>query len=158
MFMIIQALGGILIGYFGVYCIKKGAGHIKPIGCGVIGLAMMIIPGGDPVWRIMLGLAFILISVVWGIIYFQNEKNGKNEKKRVAEQEQINQEYRQAVASQQTGEPWKVRYATTPCPHCGHYKVRCAKWEDKRWSVAFWGAASDKIGKSYKCEHCGEMW
>lgn len=67
-------------------------------------------------------------------------------------------EYNAAVLSQKRSEPWAVRYSTSPCPHCGHYKVRHAKWEDKSMSVAFWGMASSTIGKNYKCEHCGRMW
>ena len=74
------------------------------------------------------------------------------------EQELIKHEYQQALDSQHYNEPWTVRYATYPCPYCGHYKVRSAKWEDKQLSVAFWGIASSAIGKEYKCEHCKNMW
>lgn len=74
------------------------------------------------------------------------------------EANQIACEYKKAVESQQAGEPWRIRYATHPCPHCGHYKVRSANWEDKKLSVAFWGVMSDAIGKSYKCENCRRMW
>lgn len=70
----------------------------------------------------------------------------------------LENEYQQAVASQQTSEPWTVRYSTHPCPYCGHYKVRYAKWEDKQMSVAFWGMASSAIDKHYKCEFCKKMW
>ena len=73
-------------------------------------------------------------------------------------QAQLDREYEEAVESQKSTTPWTVRYSTSPCPYCGHYKVRYAKWEDKRLSVAFWGAASSKIGTNYKCEHCGTMW
>lgn len=54
--------------------------------------------------------------------------------------------------------PWVTQYYNYPCPNCGAYKVRPAKWDDKSLSIAFWGIASDKIGKSYKCENCGRMW
>ena len=37
-------------------------------------------------------------------------------------------------------------------------KVRCAKWEDKQMSVAFWGIASDKLGKQFTCGNCKRMW
>ena len=70
----------------------------------------------------------------------------------------IEQEYKKAVESQSASEPWATRYSTSPCPHCGHYKVRHAKWEDKSMSVAFWGAASSKIGTNYKCDNCKQMW
>ena len=54
--------------------------------------------------------------------------------------------------------PWETKYSTHPCPNCGHYTVRATEWEDIQLSVAFWGVASDKIGKAYKCEKCGKMW
>ncbi len=73
-------------------------------------------------------------------------------------QKMLENEYQQAVASQQASEPWTVRYSTHPCPYCGHYKVRYAKWEDKQMSVAFWGMASSAIDKHYKCEWCKKMW
>ena len=82
----------------------------------------------------------------------------RQEAEKAREKAALEAEYNAAVLSQKRSEPWAVRYSTSPCPHCGHYKVRCAKWEDKRMSVAFWGAASSAIGKSYKCEHCGGMW
>ena len=75
-----------------------------------------------------------------------------------AKQAEIDAEYQSAVQSQKSTEPWTVRYSTSPCPYCGHYKVRYAKWEDKSMSVAFWGIASSKIGTNYKCEHCKRMW
>lgn len=74
------------------------------------------------------------------------------------EQIDIDAEYQAAIQSQNATEPWAVRYSTSPCPHCGHYKVRYAKWEDKSLSVAFWGVASSKLGTNYKCEHCKRMW
>ena len=73
-------------------------------------------------------------------------------------QEQIEKERQIAIASQSSTSPWAVKYCTHPCPHCGHYKVRYAKWEDKKASVAFWGIHSSKLGTNFKCEHCGEMW
>lgn len=80
------------------------------------------------------------------------------ETKQRIRQQQIELERIQAENSQRASEPWTVRYATYPCPYCGHYKVRAAKWEDKQVSVAFWGIASSKIGKNYKCEFCKRMW
>ena len=73
-------------------------------------------------------------------------------------QVELDAEYQAAQASQNRTEPWAVRYSTSACPHCGHYKVRTAKWDDKRMSVAFWGVASDKIGKNYICDNCKSMW
>lgn len=70
----------------------------------------------------------------------------------------LENERQQAINSQKYGAHWDTKYFTDPCPYCGHYKVRFAKWEDKRMSIAFWGAASSKIGTKYKCEHCSRMW
>lgn len=70
----------------------------------------------------------------------------------------LENERQQAIHSQEYGAQWDTKYFTDPCPYCGHYKVRYAKWDDKRLSVAFWGGASSKIGTRYKCEHCGRMW
>ena len=87
--------------------------------------------------------------------YYQRLKDQAAEK---ARQEQIEKERQIAIASQSSTSPWAVKYCTHPCPHCGHYKVRYAKWEDKKASVAFWGIHSSKLGTNFKCEHCGEMW
>ena len=78
-------------------------------------------------------------------------------KKREEENAVIEQEKEAAIRSQTFGSPWE-RYYTHPCPYCGHYKVRSANWDDKRMSVAFWGGASSKIGKRFKCENCNMMW
>lgn len=88
----------------------------------------------------------------------ENEKNGTHQRQRDEELKQIQIEYHQALASQEDRTPWSTVYATEPCPYCGHYKVRNAKWEDKSLSISFWGIASDKIGKDFKCEHCSKMW
>ena len=89
----------------------------------------------------------------------KKEEEGAKQRALVeAELTRIQQEKEYAERTQREGAPWEVKYFTEPCPCCGHYKVRFSDWEDKRYSVAFWGAASDKIGKAYKCEHCGKMW
>ena len=54
--------------------------------------------------------------------------------------------------------PWDTQYFDYPCPYCGKYKVRYAKWEDKQMSTAFWGAFSRKLHCNYKCDSCREMW
>ena len=89
--------------------------------------------------------------------FFQIVKKRRQEMQE-RKQKMLENEYQQAVASQQASEPWTVRYSTHPCPYCGHYKVRYAKWEDKQMSVAFWGMASSAIDKHYKCEWCKKMW
>lgn len=54
--------------------------------------------------------------------------------------------------------PWEIQYLDHPCPYCGKYKVRYAKWDDKSWSAAFWGFFSHKVHSNYKCDNCKEMW
>lgn len=54
--------------------------------------------------------------------------------------------------------PWETQYLPHPCPYCGAYKVRYAKWDDKSWSAAFWGFFSHKVHSNYKCDNCKEMW
>lgn len=93
-----------------------------------------------------------LIAIALGLWYAKYKSDTKSTP------EQLSSELNAAIKSQQSTEPWAVRYMTSPCPYCGHYKVRCAKWEDKRNSVAFWGIHSSKIGTNYKCERCGRMW
>ena len=125
----------------------------------VMGLLFLIggISGGNA-GSILIGFGFLGYVFVREALWLENEKNGTNAKRREEEQKQINREYIQAVESHNSPEPWATRYATEPCPYCGHYKVRYAKWEDKRLSVSFWGSHSLAIGKNYKCEHCGKMW
>lgn len=54
--------------------------------------------------------------------------------------------------------PWETQYYNYPCPYCGKFKVRNAKWEDKGFSAAFWGAFSYKLHCRYKCDACKQMW
>lgn len=88
--------------------------------------------------------------------YLKTERSDKqyqqNQEKRA---EEIRME--KYLAENKSSESWNP-YIAKPCPHCGHYKVRSATWDDKRMSVAFWGAHSQKIGKRYKCDNCGNMW
>lgn len=88
--------------------------------------------------------------------YLKAERNNKqyhqNQEKRA---EEIRME--KYLAENKSPESWNP-YIAKPCPHCGHYKVRSATWDDKRMSVAFWGVHSQKIGMRYKCDNCGNMW
>lgn len=54
--------------------------------------------------------------------------------------------------------PWDTVYYDYACPYCGKYKVRLAKWEDKRFSAAFWGFYSYKLHCRFKCDACKSMW
>ena len=128
-------------------------------GFGLIGLGLILcsdfILGAA---ALIIGCIMLIISIIMVISFAKNEKNGNNARARAQEQLQIQKEYEEAVASQKNSAPWAIRYSTSPCPYCGHYKVRSAKWEDKSLSVAFWGIASAKLGTNYKCEHCNHMW
>lgn len=105
-------------------------------------------------------MVFLMIAIIVAAVYAINfiSRLGNHGPSAAEEQELIKHEYQQALDSQHCSEPWTVRYATYPCPYCGHYKVRSAKWEDKQMSVAFWGMASSTIDKHYKCEWCKKMW
>ena len=55
--------------------------------------------------------------------------------------------------------PWDTNYYNSPCPYCGQYMVRPAKWEDKRLAISFWGALhTSKTGARFKCDNCKKMW
>lgn len=66
-------------------------------------------------------------------------------------QEELDREYEVAVQSQKLDIPWAVRYSTSPCPYCGHFKVRDAKVEDIRLSPF-------TVYANYKCDSCGKLW
>ena len=64
-----------------------------------------------------------------------------------------------SVGAFQPKAPWETTYYSFPCPYCGKNMVRPAKWDDKRLSIAFWGALlSPKTGTRYKCDNCKKMW
>lgn len=44
------------------------------------------------------------------------------------------------------------------CPTCGSTDLKKIDALDRAISVSFLGLASGKIGKSFKCNHCGYMW
>ena len=122
-------------------------------------------PYDDIYYNFLFGLAafpwfFIPSYLIYRFVRYCYLHQDQEMIKKKEEQEQliIDFEYQQAVASQKLTEPWAKRYELSACPHCGHYKVREANWDDKRISVAFLGAASNKIGKSYVCDHCERMW
>ena len=51
------------------------------------------------------------------------------------------------------------RAANAPrCPTCGSTDLKKIDAFDRAISVSFLGLASGKIGKSFKCNHCGYMW
>lgn len=48
--------------------------------------------------------------------------------------------------------------ATPRCPTCGSTDIKKLDSLDRTVSTAVWGIASGKIGKQFKCKHCGYMW
>lgn len=51
------------------------------------------------------------------------------------------------------------RAANAPrCPTCGSTDLKKIDALDRAISVSLLGLASGKIGKSFKCNHCGYMW
>ena len=44
------------------------------------------------------------------------------------------------------------------CPSCGKHAGHEIKAISKAASVSMFGLASNKVGKTYKCENCGYMW
>lgn len=63
-----------------------------------------------------------------------------------------------STSNNSSSAPWDTKYYNYPCPYCGKYKVRTAKWEDKQFSTAFWGLFSQKLHSNYKCDNCKRMW
>ena len=132
-----------------------------PLSLFAVGLGSLIgaVGGGKSSDKMLFyGFAAFAVGIIWYFIRRDNANRGVYVREREKELSQIEVEQSQAVASQNQAEPWAKKYMTTPCPYCGHYKVRWAKWEDKQVSVAFWGGASSKLGTNYKCDNCGRMW
>ncbi len=44
------------------------------------------------------------------------------------------------------------------CPNCGKFAGHPIGVIDKGFSIGTLGLASNKVGKTYKCENCGYMW
>lgn len=120
-----------------------------------------------PVFVIIVLVIFGLFSVLeWGQ-YSYDKKNPFQYYKRMEEEINNAKEYdkkraeeirmEKYLAENKSKESWNP-YIAKPCPNCGRYKVRYANWDDKRMSVAFWGAHSQKIGKRYICDNCKNMW
>ena len=126
----------------------------------IFGVILLLLVAVFPKLLILFGLAviFLIFKVISSSIDDVNEANGTNAKKREKEAEEIAKEREFATQTSSATAAWDKKYFPHPCSHCGHYKVRYANYDDKRFSIAFWGGASDKMGKRYKCEYCGQMW
>lgn len=150
---------------------KPKAGYIGRIIIGVILIIVGFIISGVLGFIVgIFGVILVGVGIYWIVKIneivdsYYNDRPKFNaimdefERKEQEKLQKLEAEKRLAIESQNSSVPWAIRYMIEPCPYCGHYKVRYAKWEDKSLSVAFWGIASDKIGKNYKCEYCGKMW
>lgn len=66
---------------------------------------------------------------------------------------------RDRVKSEQAAARRAVEQANAPrCPTCGSTDLKKIDALDRAISVSLLGLASGKIGKSFKCNHCGYMW
>lgn len=66
---------------------------------------------------------------------------------------------RQSLKSEAARERAAAEQANAPrCPTCGSTDLKKIDALDRAISVSFLGLASGKIGKSFKCNHCGYMW
>lgn len=63
------------------------------------------------------------------------------------------------IEPSQTAQKPVTQQPTGPrCPTCGSANISKIGYFDRATSVAFWGLASSKIGKQYKCRSCGHKW
>lgn len=61
------------------------------------------------------------------------------------------------IEKMQEKEEWRQRLTRT-CPRCGRHTGHPIGDFEKKMSISFWGFASDKWGKSYKCDYCDYKW
>lgn len=79
----------------------------------------------------------------------------KEECKRI----EYNEWLKQKAKSEQAAARRAAEQANVPrCPTCGSTDLKKIDALDWAISVSFLGLASGKIGKSFKCNHCGYMW
>lgn len=82
----------------------------------------------------------------------------------VNENEKLNNAYR-------SGDPDKIKFAedshnmmvygkgfNIKCPNCGRLHVNYLSTANRATSVAMFGLASGKIGKTYECPNCKYKW
>ena len=79
----------------------------------------------------------------------------KEECKRIEHNEWL----KQKAKSEQAAARRAAEQANAPrCPTCGSTDLKKIDAFDRAISVSFLGLASSKIGKTFKCNHCGYMW
>lgn len=62
----------------------------------------------------------------------------------------------QAVSCPYCGQP--IAANSNRCPKCHSADIRKVDSFERSVDTYVWGLGSGKIGKSYKCNHCGNMW
>jgi len=82
-----------------------------------------------------------------------NEEREKEVKEIMSKAKQIAQDYAELRTRREA-------YLAKCCPNCGadprlHEQISTLR---RAFSVATWGLASNKIGKTKRCKRCGHMW
>lgn len=81
----------------------------------------------------------------------------------ISKEQEKHREREIEVTNRQIEAEWAARRAAEQanaprCPTCGSTDLKKIDALDRAISVSFLGLASGKIGKSFKCNHCGYMW
>lgn len=92
----------------------------------------------------------------------QRSNNNKNDESTTATKPTTYEQMMRSIEADREAEA-KARQAAEQanaphCPTCGSTDMKKIDALDRAISVSFLGLASGKIGKSFKCNHCGYMW
>lgn len=68
------------------------------------------------------------------------------------------EEFKKEVGELQKQEEYKKMHGGYKCPSCGMMAGHKIGTISKSTSIGLLGMASDKLGKTYKCENCKYMW
>ena len=68
------------------------------------------------------------------------------------------EEFKKEVGELQKQEEYKKMHGGYKCPSCGMMAGHKIGAVSKGASIGLLGIASDKLGKTYKCENCKYMW
>ena len=70
----------------------------------------------------------------------------------------MSDEAKQLEREEEQKKQYKKMHGGYKCPNCGAMAGHPIGMLSKKWSIDIMGAASNKFGKTYKCENCGYMW
>ena len=70
----------------------------------------------------------------------------------------VSDEMKQKMKKEEQRKQYNKMHGGYRCPNCGAMAGHPIGTLSKKWSIEIMGAASDKFGKTYKCEKCGYMW